>query len=503
MAWNAVTSMDPAEVEVLDLATRHDVDLGLVLGLPGQEARALLDRARQDLVRALSAELLVSRGSHACPDRVRVMRGWAGTVTPELRDRVLRHAATCPVCGPNLPRNVSAPRVFALLPEPAPPADARQRVLTFASDPQMAAYREFAVSRAADPATASAAILAALEAPAATQPPATQPPATKPSVAKSPVARAPAPRPRRHTPAHTSPVTAAHAGIPRGRILTALAVTATAAVVAAALVLAGVGGAPRNPSREPAAQAAGPAGSRHAEAGAEGAAPIAPPTTVPQPSPSLAASPGEQLFVKLTQPLPSDRASAPHGQPPSQGAPGPFPEPSATLAAPSAQGSLDVSPDSLQLGTASAADVTITAQGATESWSASTSSSRLDLSTDGGTLSAGQSVTLTVTVDRAGASGGNAVLYVDEGSSAQAVRVSWAPQWSGGGRPSPSRSSSPTAPASPAPSASPVPSASPSPSNSSGSSPPSRSPSPAPTQGPTRQPRPGPQPQPTSPVPSR
>src|ERR1700722_86270 len=150
MAWNAVTSMDAGEMEVLDLACRHDVDLGLVLGMTGPDARALLDRARQDLARALGAEILVSRGSHACPDRAQVMRGWAGTVTPELRERVLRHAAGCPVCGPNLPRNVSAARVFALLPAPVLPVEARQRVLAFFGDSRMAAYREFAVARAAD-----------------------------------------------------------------------------------------------------------------------------------------------------------------------------------------------------------------------------------------------------------------------------------------------------------------------------------------------------------------
>jgi DNA-directed RNA polymerase specialized sigma24 family protein len=121
IAWNAVMSMEADQLEALDLFCRHDVDLGLVLGLTADDARALVDRARQELERALGAEILVSRGSHACPDRAEVMAGWTGVMTPVIRERVLQHAAGCPVCGPKQPRNVSAARVFALLPSPALP----------------------------------------------------------------------------------------------------------------------------------------------------------------------------------------------------------------------------------------------------------------------------------------------------------------------------------------------------------------------------------------------
>jgi hypothetical protein len=47
------------------------------------------------------------------------MTRWTGTITPALCDRVVDHAAACARCGPNLPRSVSAARVFALLPAPA------------------------------------------------------------------------------------------------------------------------------------------------------------------------------------------------------------------------------------------------------------------------------------------------------------------------------------------------------------------------------------------------
>lgn len=147
MAWNAVTSMAADEQEALDLTCRHDVDLGLVFGCPAEDAEALLIRSRQNLERALGAEILISRGSQACPDRAEMMSGWAGTMTPEVRDRVLEHAAGCGVCAPGLPRNVSAARVFALLPVPVLPPLARAEVLGFFDDHRLAAYREFAVNR--------------------------------------------------------------------------------------------------------------------------------------------------------------------------------------------------------------------------------------------------------------------------------------------------------------------------------------------------------------------
>jgi hypothetical protein len=42
MAWKAVTSMPADEVEALELDSRHDVDLRLVLGLSAAEVQALL-----------------------------------------------------------------------------------------------------------------------------------------------------------------------------------------------------------------------------------------------------------------------------------------------------------------------------------------------------------------------------------------------------------------------------------------------------------------------------
>ena len=61
VSWNAAMSLTDAEFEALDLACRHYVDLAQVLGLPAGEADDLLDRARQNLERALGAAI------HAAP----------------------------------------------------------------------------------------------------------------------------------------------------------------------------------------------------------------------------------------------------------------------------------------------------------------------------------------------------------------------------------------------------------------------------------------------------
>jgi DNA-directed RNA polymerase specialized sigma24 family protein len=463
LTWNAVTCMDPAAAEVLELACRHDVALGMVLGVSDPDARGLLGQARQDLARALGAEIVVSRASHACPDRAEVLRGWTGTMTGELRERVLRHAASCPVCGPNLPRNVSAARVFGLLPVISLPSATRAEVLAFATDPQTAAYREFAISRALP----------------------------------LPVAAPVRPRPMPHPAPETGAARKA-ARLPRGRV--AVAVAAGAVAVAAAtvvpLVVIGLPGGGRGPGRPAAAGPARPGGpeARREGAGAIGARPAgqAQPTSAPgpRPAPLPTASTGVTVFTTLTKPLPGTPTQRPAPLPPRvpgarvSGNPAPPPAPG------QAQGTLTAAPSALNVGSASSGEVVLTAQGGPDTWSAGTSAGDISLSGYGGVLRAGQSVTIVVTVNRAGNSGGSGSIYLDQGTpAAQTVRVLWSGTWPRPPRPGPTPT--PTTPApSPSPSSSGTPSPSPSPAGSSGSSPPASPSSPSATPSPTRSPGP-------------
>jgi DNA-directed RNA polymerase specialized sigma24 family protein len=448
MAWNAVTSMDADAMEVLELFCRHDIDLGMVLGLPSHQVRGLLDDARQDLEGALGAEILVSRGSHACPDRAAVMHGWTGTVTPELRARVLQHAVGCPVCGPNLPRNVSATRVFELLPVRPLPSGARERVLDFCADPKMAAYREFAVDRAAGPAPAG-------PAPARLGP-------TGPGVGS-----------RHEGAGRSAPRGRALVFPPRVRALVAVGAATAVAAVAVALVLAGQGNQARNPGLGTATSAGRSPVPRSAGAGAEGAVPIRSPTVVSRSSPHARASASELLFDKVTQPLASDTLVNPPISPPRipvRPLPARSPSPSPSVTQPKADGALQVAPGTLALGASSQGELTITAVGAAQTWSASTPSGLVQLGASGGTLPPGQSITLTVGIRRNDGAAGSATIFIDQGTAAaQTVQVSWSGLTAKAGQPRPKPSPSPSPPsASPPPSYS-SPSPSPSPSNSSGS----------------------------------
>jgi DNA-directed RNA polymerase specialized sigma24 family protein len=456
MAWRAAMGLDAAELEALELSCRHDVDLGLVLGLPGADAEALLGRARQNLERALGAEILVSRG-HGCPGRARVLRGWDGTVPAELRERVLAHAARCPACGPHVPRNVSAARVFALLPAPVLPPLARTQMLEFFDDRTLAAYREFAVRRAA--------VLDESGFP------------VPPSGLAAAQAR-PAPQPPWVTPV------GADGGRPRGRrngaLLAGVTAVAIAAAIASSALLTGGGAGPAASRPAAAAPAAVPAWSTAAPASAAADA-GAPPgrgagpgagrgSALTASSPLLPPSPGnagQVMITAVTRPAaPAARAAGPGVPASARASGGPSP----------ARGTITVSPGSLALTPGGTGQVWVTAVGGPVAWTASTSSAQLALSRYSGTLRAGQDVTLEVTVSGASARGEAAVYVTAAGSPPQAVEVSWAP------RPAPSRSpTSPSpSPTSPSPSPSPTsPSPSPSPTSPSPTSPSPTSPSPS------------------------
>ncbi|HEY1674703.1 MAG TPA: VCBS domain-containing protein [Streptosporangiaceae bacterium] len=137
MAWNSVMSLDLLERQALDLNTRHGMtepEIGLILSLPLAGATELLASARETLGRALGAQILVGRDSLECPGRTEAIHGWAGTVTPAFRDRLLEHAGSCRVCRPKLPQNVSPGRIFGLLPAPVMDSDTRTSVMTRVSE---------------------------------------------------------------------------------------------------------------------------------------------------------------------------------------------------------------------------------------------------------------------------------------------------------------------------------------------------------------------------------
>jgi hypothetical protein len=136
---------------------------------------------------------------------------------------------------------------------------------------------------------------------------------------------------------------------------------------------------------------------------------------------------GQVLIANATQPLTQPVPA------PNPGTPEQLVVPASTATSPPASasapaGTLTVSPAAVNLGTGSAGQVTLTAVGGSVSWLAGSPSGLISLSSYSGTLQAGQSVTLGITVTR-GSQDGSAQIWLEPPASApQSVQVSWQSQ---------------------------------------------------------------------------
>jgi len=412
IAWHAVMSLSPVEREALELTIRHGMDTALaalVLGIPAGELEGILERARIHLEQALAGEILARHGVHGCAERAEALQGWAGELTVPLRERLVQHATSCEVCGRYLPRNVSAPKVFSLLPVPVPPQAMRLRVMTCFSDPELVGYRMFVAARVVD---------------------------FNQFGFPDEEAAAPAPPQRR----------------PSARSLwagPAAAAVAVAVGVAAVLAITRLGGfstavqgvssatgsrtvqvTPTVTGQPGAISPASPRGRR--PAGSAGTPGVAGLTTT-----QGAGQPTRLYLHGRTVPY---RGPVPRSSEPGTGDPAP--------------GQLQVSPGSLVLGAGSTGQLRLTASGGPVTWSAVTSTSDIVLSSSGGTIAAGQQVTVTVNVTRAQSASGQGTITIGPGG--ETVAVSWSDPATS--PPPPTGSPSPTViPSSPSPPPSPAP----------------------------------------------
>ncbi|UBU19166.1 sigma-70 family RNA polymerase sigma factor [Nonomuraea gerenzanensis] len=150
MAWNAVQSLPVAEREVLELVHRHGLpaaDLTQVLGLAPRRLEQLLEEAGELLRDAVTAEVLARKGPYDCPRRARILTGFAGELTQELREHLVKHLARCETCAPHRAREVSAAKVYGLLPGAVLPESLRIRVMSCFADPELLPYRRYVARR--------------------------------------------------------------------------------------------------------------------------------------------------------------------------------------------------------------------------------------------------------------------------------------------------------------------------------------------------------------------
>ncbi|MEU6711063.1 sigma-70 family RNA polymerase sigma factor [Nonomuraea sp. NPDC046802] len=150
MAWNAVLGLPLADREVLELTYRHDLpahELSQVLGLPARQVEQAQDEARERLRDAITAEILARKGPYDCPRRARILSGFSGELTQDMREHLVKHLPGCEVCAPHRAREVSVSKVFELLPKAVLPEALRIRVMSCFVDPELLPYRRYVARR--------------------------------------------------------------------------------------------------------------------------------------------------------------------------------------------------------------------------------------------------------------------------------------------------------------------------------------------------------------------
>jgi RNA polymerase sigma factor (sigma-70 family) len=377
----AVLGLNPAEHEVIELQLRQGLDgteVADVLGISRNHAHALMSRARDQLEVCLGVLLVARTGRTACDALNTLLQDWDGQLTTLLRKRLNRHVERCPVCAERR-RNELRPALLlgiaplAALPAIAAPPGLREQVLRLASSngPEAIAHRASVAARRLQ--------FGQHGFPKPLDPP------------------------RSHWwQARSAQVTAGVAGV-------------AAAIIVIAVLISGGGGSHRP---EAAGSGAAPGASSRAQtapATTPGSAPGSSGTAPGRVSPGAPAqSPGSALAsassTSGTGPGPTSPGASSPGKPPTSPAPShssPRPSsssPSSPTTPPptsAAPGTLSVSPTTVVLSLLGGTDVTITAAGGPVNWSVSEPSSligSLNVSPSSGTLRAGQSATIVITV---------------------------------------------------------------------------------------------------------
>lgn len=121
---DALGGVGPTEREVLELQLRQGLsggEVASVLGVSRNHAHALLSRARDQLATALGALVVARTGRQDCPDLDAVLQTWDGVLTVLVRKRVNRHVERCPVCSVRRRREVTPAMLLGVAPIAALP----------------------------------------------------------------------------------------------------------------------------------------------------------------------------------------------------------------------------------------------------------------------------------------------------------------------------------------------------------------------------------------------
>lgn len=359
---DAIDGLSTIERDVLTLLW-HGLEVdeaALVLGRPRNDVYSRLSRASDQLETAVTVLLVCHHGRRDCRELHDLTGDWDGCLTEQLRDSAARHIAGCAACARCRDRELRPALVLSLTPgallrvaqearsitRPAPPW-LRDRLLWLVTTDDPRAEAECrAMDRRLDPFGKTG-------------------------------------FPRAGGTARTW-----RTGLTRPRF--ALGLAGGLAAVAAAVALIVIPGRTASPAQTGAAAGFGPG--QVVGAVSPGAPVTASPSRTPRnprsprrtprPTPSRASP---SATPAIAQPAPA----GPQQQAPPSGVTG---------------GTLSVSPSSISVGLPFGSTVTLTAGGAPVTWSVSVPSAdagQLGVSPESGTLSAGQSVTVSVTARNA------------------------------------------------------------------------------------------------------
>jgi RNA polymerase sigma factor (sigma-70 family) len=363
---DALGGVGPTEREVLELQLRQGLsggEVASVLGISRNHAHALLSRARDQLATALGALVVARTGRLECPDLDAMLREWDGVLTVLVRKRVNRHVERCPACSGRRRREVSPAMLLGVAPIAALPlmagglpAGFRDQVLQMATGNSPAAV------------------------------------AHRAAVAKTSYSFGPHgfPKPL-HQPGtpwwHLRP---AHAGAVAG---TAAAVTAGVTWIALpphhGVPPAGAATPTATGSARPALGSDGRPGTHGpaASAGATGQASMLPTAG----GSAAVATPSASVLVAPSPTGPGSTAASPSASTSISDAPG--------------AGTLSVSPATLDVAPPASGSITLTATGGSVNWSISEPpglETKVVVAPMSGTLAAGETTTVTVTVEGPG-----------------------------------------------------------------------------------------------------
>ncbi len=148
----ALPGVAPAEQEVLELQLRHGLaaeEVASVLGVSRNHAHALMSRARGQLEKALSVLVVARAGRRDCPELDAMLDGWDGQLTVLLRKRINRHVERCAICSRRREQEMKPAAFLGMAPLVALPlaaslpAGLRDQVMhaVFGSSPAAVAHR--------------------------------------------------------------------------------------------------------------------------------------------------------------------------------------------------------------------------------------------------------------------------------------------------------------------------------------------------------------------------